>query len=287
MTGPTEQKVQRRLAAILAADVVGFSSLMGTDEEGTLTRIKQLRREVLQPRVDAHHGRIFKVMGDGFFIEFSSPVEALRCAVEVQEALVTQAAQDPSFAFQLRIGINLGDIIVEEDGDVYGDGVNVAARLQQLAEPGRIWVSGKVHEEVRDKLRFAFEDKGAWTVRNIARPVRVYSLSVPSGPAHPPTQMQGSLILPDRPSIAVLPFTNMSGDPDQEYFADGVVEEIITALSHFPRLFVIARNSSFTYKGCAVDVRRVGQELGSLRPRRQYPPFGRARSVVGPVDRRH
>ena len=251
----------RRLAAILAADVVGFSSLMGQDEEGTLARIKSLRREVIEPKVKEHHGRVFKTTGDGLLVEFSSPVEAVRCAVGVQEALAAQAAQEPSQALQLRIGINLGDIMIEEDGDVYGDGVNIAARLEQLAEPGGISISGKVYEEVRDKLPYSFEDQGEQQVKNIARPVRVYSLrAAPTGTGR--LQQRSALPLPDRPSLAVLPFTNMSGDPEQEYFADGVVEEIITALSRVRWFFVIARNSSFTYKGRSVDIRQVGRELG-------------------------
>ena len=251
----------RRLAAILAADVVGFSSLMGKDDEGTLARIKSLRREVVEPKVNEHHGRVFKTTGDGLLVEFSSPVEAVRCAVGIQEALAAQAAQEPSQAIQLRIGINLGDIMIEEDGDVYGDGVNIAARLEQIAEPGGISISGKVYEEVRDKLPYSFEDQGEKQVKNITRPVRVYSLQTdPIGTGA--LSMRSALPLPDRPSLAVLPFTNMSGDPEQEYFADGVVEEIITALSRVRWFFVIARNSSFTYKGRSVDIRQVGRELG-------------------------
>ena len=251
----------RRLAAILAADVVGFSSLMGKDDEGTLARIKSLRREVVEPKVNEHHGRVFKTTGDGLLVEFSSPVEAVHCAVGIQEALAAQAAQEPSQALQLRIGINLGDIMIEEDGDVYGDGVNIAARLEQIAEPGGISISGKVYEEVRDKLPYSFEDQGEKQVKNIARPVRVYSLrAAPTNTGAPSTRP--ALPLPDRPSLAVLPFTNMSGDPEQEYFADGVVEEIITALSRVRWFFVIARNSSFTYKGRSVDIRQVGRELG-------------------------
>ena len=250
----------RRLAAILAADVVGFSMLMGQDEEGTLARIKSLRREVIEPKVNEHHGRVFKTTGDGLLIEFASPVEAVRCAVGVQEALGCEASQEPSQALQLRIGINLGDIMIEEDGDVYGDGVNVAARLEKLAEPGGISISGKVYEEVRDKLPYSFEDRGKQQVKNIARPVRVYALGAAS-PTVTPKQPK-ALPLPDSPSLAVLPFTNMSGDPGQEYFADGVVEDIITALSRVRWFFVIARNSSFTYKGRSVDIRQVGRELG-------------------------
>jgi adenylate cyclase len=250
----------RRLAAILAADVVGFSSLMGEDEEGTLARIKQLRREVVEPKVQEHFGRVFKTTGDGILVEFPSPVEAVRCAATVQETLGSKAAEEPSQPLQLRIGINLGDIIIEEDGDVYGDGVNVAARLEQLADPGGISISGKVYEEVRDKLPYAFEDRGEQQVKNIARPVKVYALRGLK-PSITPREPK-ALPLPDKPSIAVLPFTNMSGDPEHEYFADGVVDDIITALSRMRSLFVIARNSSFTYKGRAVGAKSVGAELG-------------------------
>ena len=261
MAIPADQKTQRRLAAILAADVVGFSALMGQDEEGTLARIKDLRREVLEPKVNDHQGRVVKTTGDGILVEFSSPVEAVRCATEIQECLAATGSRESPKALQLRIGINLGDIIIEADGDIYGDGVNVAARLEQMAEPGGISISGKVYEEVRDKLPYSFEDRGEQQVKNIARPVRVYSLqAAPTGTDAPSTR--SALPLPDRPSLAVLPFTNMSGDPEQEYFADGVVEDIITALSRVRWFFVIARNSSFTYKGRSVDIRQVGRELG-------------------------
>ena len=251
----------RRLAAILAADVVGFSSLMGQDEEGTLARIKQLRREVVEPKVREHHGRVFKTTGDGLLVEFPSPVEAVRCAVAVQETLASQASQEPSQPLQLRIGINLGDIIIEEDGDVYGDGVNVAARLEQLADPGGISISGKVYEEVRDKLPYAFEDRGEQQVKNIARPVKVYGLRGLK-PTITPREPR-VLPLADRPSIAVLPFTNMSGDPEQVYFSDGLSEDVITELSRFRELMVIARNSSFSFRGQSVDVREIGRALGA------------------------
>jgi adenylate cyclase len=261
MATPADQKPQRRLAAVLAADVVGFSALMGQDEEGTLARIKDLRREVLEPKVHDHQGRVVKTTGDGILVEFSSPVEAVRCATEIQECLAATGSREPPKALQLRIGINLGDIIIEADGDIYGDGVNVAARLEQIAEPGGISISGKVYEEVRDKLPYSFEDRGEQQVKNITRPVRVYSLqAAPIGTDA--LSMRSALPLPDRPSLAVLPFTNMSGDPEQEYFADGVVEDIITALSRVRWFFVIARNSSFTYKGRSVDIRQVGRELG-------------------------
>jgi adenylate cyclase len=261
MATPADQKPQRRLAAVLAADVVGFSALMEQDEEGTLARIKDLRREVLEPKVHDHQGRVVKTTGDGILVEFSSPVEAVRCATEIQECLAAASSRESPKALQLRIGINLGDIIIEADGDIYGDGVNVAARLEQMAEPGGIWVSGKVYEEVRDRLPYSFEDRGEQQVKNITRPVRIYSLqAAPTNTGGPSTWP--ALPLPDRPSLAVLPFTNMSGDPEQEYFADGVVEDIITALSRVRWFFVIARNSSFTYKGRSVDIRQVGRELG-------------------------
>jgi len=256
----------RRLAAILAADVVGYSRLMGVDEEGTLVALKAIRRELSDPKVKEHRGRIVKTTGDGFLIEFASVVDAVRCAVEVQRAMAERNADVPrDRRIELRMGINLGDII--KDGrDIFGDGVNVAARLEALAEPGGICVSRVVRDQVRDKLAFSFEDMGEQQVKNIARPVRVHRVllgerasSPQPGPA---ASTQPPLVLPDKPSIAVLPFQNMSGDPEQEYFADGMVEEIITALSRIRWLFVIARNSSFTYKGRTVEVKQVGRELG-------------------------
>ena len=249
----------RRLAAILAADVVGFSSLMGQDEDGTLVRIKRLRHGVFEPQVAAHHGRIFKTTGDGFLVEFPSPVEAVRCALSVQEALASEAAQEPSQTLKLRIGINLGDILVEEDGDVYGDGVNVAARLEALCDPGGVLISGKVYDEAQGKVDAAFESRGEQTVKNIAKPVRVYAFGQPK----PLTAgAPKALPLPDKPSIAILPFTNMSGDPEQEFFADGIVEDITAALSRVRTFFVISRNSTFTYKRRAIHVRQVSRELG-------------------------
>jgi adenylate cyclase len=251
----------RRLAAILAADVAGYSRLMVADEEGTLERLKALRRELVDPKIAERHGRIVKTTGDGMLVEFPSVVDAVRCAIAVQHAI---PERNTGFAadsrIELRIGINLGDVIVEGD-DLYGDGVNIAARIEALADAGGVFVSNTVHDQVRDRLPFVFEDLGEQQVKNIARPVRVYrvrdvgakSASAPAPPALP---------LPEKPSIAVLPFTNLSGDPEQEYFADGMVEEIITALSRIRWLLVIARNSSFTYKGQAVDVKQVGRELG-------------------------
>jgi TolB-like protein/class 3 adenylate cyclase len=271
----------RRLAAILAADVAGYSRLMGADEEGTLERLKALRSELLDPKIGEHHGRIVKTTGDGLLVEFASVVDAVRCAVEVQQAMRERdTAVEADSRIELRIGINLGDVIVEGD-DLYGDGVNIAARIEALADAGGVFVSNTVHDHVRDRLPFVFEDLGEQQVKNIARPVRVYRVRatlthpVANAPGSPLSRNagegaerrrreagEGSLPLPDKPSIAVLPFANMSGDPEQEYFADGMVEEIITALSCIRWLFVIARNSTLTYKGQAVDVKEVGRELG-------------------------
>jgi len=256
----------RRLAAILAADVVGYSRLMGVDEEGTLAALKAIRRELADPKIKEHRGRIVKTTGDGLLLEFASVVDAVRCAVEVQREMAERNADVlPDRRIELRMGINLGDII-KNGRDIYGDGVNIAARLEALAEPGGICVSRVVRDQVRDKLAFSFEDMGEQQVKNIARPVRVHRIVIgeEAGPSEPPaeTSTKPPLALPDKPSIAVLPFQNMSGDPEQEYFADGMVEEIITALSRIRWLFVIARNSTFTYKGQAVDVKQVGRELG-------------------------
>jgi adenylate cyclase len=249
----------RRLAAILAADVAGYSRLMGADEEGTHERLKALRRDLLDPKIAEHHGRIVKTTGDGLLVEFASVVDAVRCAVVVQQAIPERNVGADN-RIELRIGINLGDVIVEGD-DLYGDGVNIAARLEALADAGGVLVSNTVHDHMRDRLPFVFEDLGEQQVKNIAQPVRVYRVR-DSTAAKAPSQPAPALPLPDKPSIAVLPFENMSGDPEQEYFADGMVEEIITALSRIRWLFVIARNSSFTYKGQAVDVKQVGRELG-------------------------
>ena len=267
-------RVERRLAAILAADVAGYSRLIEADEEGTLGRLKALRAEVIDPKIASHHGRIVKTTGDGLLVEFASVVDALRCAAEMLAAVAESNAPIPvDRRIQFRVGINVGDIVVEDD-DIFGDGVNVAARLEGLAEPGGICVSARVQEDAAGRLDLAFEDIGEQALKNISRPVRVYRVGPKSPlPSPPPQAGAGSarsarvgaaepLPLPDKPSIAVLPFANMSGDPEQEYFADGMVEEIITALSRIRWLFVIARNSTFTYKGQAVDVKRVGRELG-------------------------
>jgi len=260
----SERKVERRLAAILAADVVGYSRLVGEDEEGTLERLKVLRRTVADPKIKEHRGRVVRTMGDGLLVEFASVVDAVRCAVEIQREMALRDADLPADRrIEFRIGINLGDII--KDGrEIYGDGVNVAARLEALATPGGICVSRVVRDQVRDKLGFAFDDRGEQQVKNIARPVRVFDVNMAGETMilTPDSAARAPLALPDRPSIAVLPFQNMSDDREQEYFADGMVEEIITALSRIRWLFVIARNSSFTYKGRSVGVKQVGRELG-------------------------
>jgi adenylate cyclase len=249
-----EGATQRRLAAILAADVVGFSRLMGEDEAGTLVALKALRQALIDPKITEHNGRIFKTTGDGVLVEFPSVVNAVACAIDIQRAM---AAHTAGKSISLRIGVNLGDVIIDDD-DVFGDGVNLAARLEGIAPASGIAISATVRDHLGSRLDLHFEDMGEQTLKNIATPVRAYSVQpVTSTAAHRPT-----LTLPNKPSIAVLPFQNMSGDPEQEYFADGMVEEIITALSRFNSLFVIARNSSFTYKGRAVDVKQVGRELG-------------------------
>jgi adenylate cyclase len=253
----------RRLTAILAADVAGYSRLMGADEEGTHERLKAHLRELVDPKIKEHRGRIVKNTGDGFLAEFASVIDAVRCAAEVQRGMADRnAATPPEERIEFRVGINLGDVIAEGE-DIFGDGVNIAARLEGLSEPGGVLVSNTVHDHVRDRLPFAFEDLGEQQVKNIARPVRVYRVrdrAIPLGETWPGSAQP--LPLPDKPSIAVLPFQNMTGDAEQDYFVDGIVEEITTAISRLPWLFVIARNSSFTYKGRAVDVKQVARELG-------------------------
>jgi adenylate cyclase len=249
----------RRLAAILAADVVGYSRIMGMDEEGTLERLKALRRELIDPLIAKHHGRVIKTTGDGLLIEFASAVNAVRCAVEVQQAMPernTGVLTDRKI--ELRIGINLGDVVADGDDDLYGDGVNIAARIEALADAGGVFVSGTVYDQVRDRLPLDFEDRGEQQVKNIARPIRVYRVVLDQTAS---TAGNASPSL-GKPSIAVLAFTNMSGDPEQEYFSDGIADDIITELSRMTSFFVIARNSSFTYKGRSVDVRQVARELG-------------------------
>jgi TolB-like protein len=233
---------------------------MGQDEAGTLARLRTHRRELIDPKIAEHKSRIVKTTGDGILIEFPSVVEAVACAVAVQRGMAERNAGTPEDQrIVFRVGVNLGDVIVE-DGDIHGDGVNVAARLEALAEPGGVCVSGTVRDHIGDRLDLAFNDMGDQSLKNIARPVRVYRVRDVAASVKSPAAP--GLTLPDKPSIAVLPFANMSGDPEQEYFVDGMVEEIITALSRLRWLFVIARHSSFTYKGQAVDVKQVGRELG-------------------------
>jgi adenylate cyclase len=252
----------RRLTAIFAADVAGYSRLMGADEEGTHERLRAHLNELVNPKIREHRGRTVKNTGDGLLAEFASVVDAVRCAVEVQRGMVERNADTPpEKRIEFRVGINLGDVIAEEE-DIYGDGVNIAARLEALAEPGGICVSRVVRDQVRDRLDYSFQDMGEQQVKNIARPVHVYRVrdralpieqSLPASPQPLP--------LPDKPSIAVLPFANMSGDPEQEYFADGITEDIITMLAGLRAFPVIARNSTFTYKGKAIDIKTVGREL--------------------------
>ncbi len=268
----TEQRVQRRLAAILAADVVGYSALMQRAEEATYAEFERLKHEIIEPGLSRHDGRLIKTTGDGALGEFASPSAAVRCAVQIQEIIASGRS-----SLTLRIGINLGEVIVGADGDLFGDGINIAVRLEGVADPGGILISEKVYSEVKGKLDVGFEDQGEQQLKNISKPVRTYAVCARAH--HAPTERLGSAPpLPDRPSIAVLPFQNMSGDPEQEYFADGMVEEITTALSRFKWLFVIARNSSFTFKGRAVDIKEVGRSLGV-----RYVLEGSVRKASGKV----
>jgi len=259
-----EDRVDRRLAAIWAGDIAGYSRLMGIDEEGTLRQLKAHRKELVDPKITEHRGRIVKTTGDGMLVEFVSVVDAVRCAVDIQRGMAERNASIPADKrIEFRIGLNVGDIIIDGD-DIFGDGVNVAARLEALADPGGIMVSSVVHDQVRDKLSFGFEDMGEQTVKNIARPIGVHRVSlaenVPLATFKSTVAAEPSTA--NRPSIAVLPFANMSDDPGQEYFADGISEDIITGLSKLRWFFVIARNSSFIYKGKALDVKRAARELG-------------------------
>ena len=254
--------MQRRLAAILSADVVGYSRLMGDDEAGTLIALKAHREACIDPAVEAHNGRIVKLMGDGALVEFASVVDAVQCAAAVQDGIAARNAEVPADKrIEFRIGVNLGDVIVEGD-DIYGDGVNVAARLQELCAPGGVAVSAVVFDQVDGKLDLAFDDLGEKRAKNIAKPLRVYSARLDGAEpaaADPPAE---PLALPDKPSIAVLPFTNLSGDAEQEYLADGITEDVIAALAKNRWFFVIDRNSTFTYKGQTPDTKQVARELG-------------------------
>ena len=254
-----EQRAERRLSAILAGDVAGYSRLMGADEEGTLARLNAHRREFLEPKVAEHRGRVVKRTGDGILIEFASAVDAVRFATEAQRGMSERNAPVAADKrIELRMGIHVGDIIIEE-GDIFGDGVNIAARLESIAEPGGICISDDAYRQVRGKIDTVFEDGGTQELKNIDHPVRIYRAQFGNSAVTPSGQQRA---VADRASIAVLPFQNMSQDPEQEYFADGMVEDIITGLSRIKSLFVIARNSSFAYKGRTVDVKQIGRELG-------------------------
>ena len=279
----TDNRVERRLAAILAADVAGYSRLTGLDEEGTHVRLRERLRGLADPKISEHRGKVVKHTGDGVLAEFGSVVDAVRCAIEVQLGMAEQNATMPQVKrIEFRIGIHVGDIIVD-DNDIFGDGVNIAARLEGIAEPGGVCISDDAQRQVRGKVDFAFEDMGPQNLKNIVEPMRAWRLRMnasgsAAAPIEPPVESTQALALPDKPSIAVLPFENMSGDPEQEYFADGMVEEIITALSRFKWLFVIARNSSFTFKGKAVDIKEVGRRLGV-----RYVLEGSVRKAAGKV----
>jgi adenylate cyclase len=251
-------RARRRLAAILALDVVGYSRMMGEDEVGTLKALIDCRRNIVEPLVSDHNGRIVKLMGDGALLEFASVVDAVDCGIAIQDAFVDRnAAARDGKTVHLRIGINLGDIIIE-GGDIYGDGINVAARLEAIAEPGTICISGTVFDQVKDKIEIGFDDLGLQEVKNISQPVRVYRLSSEVAKSPPAAQPR----LPDKPSLAVLPLDDLSDDKEHQYFCDGVSEDLTTALSRFDWLFVTSRNAAFAYRGQAVDVKRVGSELG-------------------------
>jgi TolB-like protein/class 3 adenylate cyclase len=259
--------MERRLAAVLATDIAGYSRLMGADEEGTLARLKAVRRALVDPTIASHRGRIVKTTGDGMLVEFASAVDAARCAVEVQRGMAQQNVDVPQdVRIEFRIGIHVGDIIIDNN-DIFGDGVNIAARLEGIAEPGGVCISDDAHRQIRGKVDIVFDDLGPQALKNIVEKMRAWRTRL--GVAETPATLVGPsliagkvLALADKPSIAVLPFQNMSGDPEQEYFADGMVEDITTALSRAKWLFVIARNSSFAYKSKAIDIKRVGLELG-------------------------
>ena len=260
--------MERRLAAVLAADVAGYSRLMGCDEEGTLARIKSCRKALLDPAIAEHRGRIVKTTGDGMLVEFASAVDAARCAVEVQRGMAQQNADvSQDVRIEFRVGIHVGDIIIDEN-DIFGDGVNIAARLEGIADPGGVCISDDAYRQIRSKVDVPFEDMGSQILKNIVEPMRVWRMSISGGAvsASRPSASFGtfqSRPFPDKPSIAVLPFQNMSGDPEQEYFADGIAEDVLTTLSKIQELMVIARHSSFLFKGQTRDIREIGRILGA------------------------
>jgi adenylate cyclase len=252
--------MERRLAAIFTADVAGYSRLVGADEEGTIDRLSAHRRELIEPKIAEHQGRLVKTTGDGVLAEFASPVKAVRCAIDVQHGMAARNADIPEGSrIEFRIGINLGDVVVDDE-DIYGDGVNIAARLENLAEPGSVFISRAVRDFVTDTAELVLEDLGERELKNIAKPVQVFRIAAPAQ-AVAASQAPAPAV-PQKPSIAVLPFTNMSGDAEQEYFSDGMTEDLITDLSKISALFVIARNSSFAYKGRLVKVQEIGRDLG-------------------------
>ena len=252
----------RKLAAILAADVAGYSKLAGSDEERTLARLRALRSDLIDPTIAVHHGRVVKRTGDGVLIEFRSVVDAVRCAIEVQNGMVERnAGLPPERRIEFRVGIHLGDVVEESDGDLMGDGVNIAARLEGIADPGGICLSEDAYRQVRDRLKEAFIDLGEKELKNIARPVRAYAVKTGAGPASAPQASAPERPAPPRLSIVVLPFANIGGDPEQEYFVDGVTESLTTDLSRISGSFVIGRNTAFTYKGKHVDLKQIGREL--------------------------
>jgi TolB-like protein/class 3 adenylate cyclase len=263
----SSEQAERRLAAILAADVAGSCRLIGIDEEGTVAQLRALRTTLFDPKIAEHHGRVVKNTGDGALVEFGSVVDAVRCANEIQRGMAEQNVDVPQDKrIEFRIGIHVGDIIITDD-DIFGDGVNIAVRLEGIAEPGGVCISDDAHRQVRGKVEIACVSMGPQLLKNITEPMQAWQVrlsgqstsAIPSGPA---LSQRQALPLPDKPSIAVLPFQNMSGDPEQDYFADGMVEDIITALSRLHSFFVIARNSTFAYKGLSPDIRQVGRELG-------------------------
>src|SRR5213592_1608635 len=252
--------MERRLTAILAADVVGYSRLMGANESGTVTALETLRSDFINPKIGEHQGRIVKLTGDGMLVEFPSVVNAVACAAEMQRGIHDRnTGVPPDRRIEFRIGVNVGDVIVQGD-DIFGDGVNVAARLESIAAPGGIAISGPVRDHIGNRLDLNFEDIGEQTLKNIERPVRVYRVTLDRSAAQDASHEEPAQL--EKPSIAVLPFNNMSGDPEQEYFSDGITEDIITDLSNISGLFVVARNTAFTYKGTPVKVQQVAQELG-------------------------
>jgi len=265
----SDERVERRLAAILAADVAGYSRLMGANEEGTLAELKTIRKALVDPTIGAHRGRIVKTTGDGMLVEFASAVDAVRCAVEVQRGMAVHSADVAhNLRIEFRVGIHVGDIIIDED-DIFGDGVNVAARLEGIAEPGGVCISDDAQRQIRGKVDIVFDDMGPQSLKNIDEPMRTWRCRIDAN-SSPATSMKKTpigvaqpLALPDKPSIAVLPFQNMSGDPEQEFFVDGIAEDVLTTLSKIHELMVIARNSSFVFKGQTRDIREIGRTLGA------------------------